>query len=280
MRLVCALALLALGAARGADAQDGPGPLREELVLPHGLTGEPDPLERASIVNVRIDGAVVARGELLVPAADPGAPAPSFERFSAWLAARPVPDADGSGERLLVLRAEQNTPFERCQELVERAPGWTVLFAFGDARAARIDPEVGLLPSADALGVLPLGLEPDEGTDGTPPPDERARPYSLRVRVLAPGARLERARSAEIPWKGEGRYRWNLKTRRVAYELEGRELAGFSELVVHLQTMPKELAGRLVRIETASGVTTAEVLGAVDALRGLGARPALARKHE
>ena len=274
MRLLTALALLAL-------AQDGPGPLREELVLPHGLTGQPDPLERAEVVNVRIDGAVAARGDLLVPALDPSAPAPSLEPFAAWLAARPAPTADGPGERLLVLRAEQNTPFERCRELVERAPGWTVLFAFGDARAARIDPDVGLLPSAEPLGVLPLGLEPDPGPgagpDATPPAPAERSVLSLRVRVLAPGARLERTRAAEVPWKGEGRYRWNLKTRRVAYELDGRELESFSELVVHLQTIPKELAGRRIRIETASGVTTAEVLGAADALRGLGAVPFLAR---
>lgn len=239
--------------------QDESAPAREPVVLQHVLSGVPEP-ELDAVVTVRIDGAVVAGGEVLVPALDDSRE-DSLEDILAWLAS--VAQAAEAGPGQLLVRAEANAPFARCARLLAGAEGWSVSFAVGDAAAPDLDEATGgAAATTAARSVLPLPRLAAEEEAG----------LALRIRVAAEGRRLMRTRLADEPWNGEGRYRWDAKSRRVVFALGPNELAGYAALVQRLQGMRAQLAGRLVSISAGPGVTTGEVLLAVDALRGAGAQ--------
>lgn len=233
--------------------QGSPG--REPVVLPYVLTPVPEP-EVCTVASVRVDGTVVAARDVLVEGT-----ANDLAPWIAWLAERGGELGEGTVPRLL-LRAEANATFGRCAALFAAADGWETSFAAGDARVIDLDPDVGgpaVTTEPRAALPLPRARKADEPR------------FAVRLHVAEEGRKLMRTRGEEEPWDGSGRYRWDQKTRRVVFALGAAELDGYTAFAQRLQGMRGQLADAFVSISAGPGVTTVEVLLAVDALRGAGA---------
>lgn len=232
---------------------------REPVVLQHVTTGEAEP-ELHAVVSIRIDGELVSAGEVLLAAGVEAGKEP-MAGLSKWLEAK-AQEADSDDERpRLLIRAETNAPFSRLELLLRAAEGWESFLAVGDAAKPDIDRDTGGAgPTTEPRKCLPLA----------PRAEDEKLVHAVELRVVEPGNRLMPTRLENKAWEGEGRYRWDMLTRKVTFALGQTELAGYREFVARLQGMRGQLARGGSSLAAGPGVTAGELALAMDALRSAG----------
>lgn len=234
-------------------------PDREPVVLQHVTTGEAEP-ELHAVVSIRIDGELVSRGKVLLAA---GADVSKDAKvgLSTWLEAKAQGVDSDNGRPRLLIRAETNAPFSRLELLLTAAEGWDSFLAVGDAAKPDIDRGTGGAgPTTEPRKCLPL----------SPRAENKKLIHAVELRVVEAGSRLMPTRLENKAWEGEGRYRWDMLTRRVTFAIGKTELTGYRDFVARLQGMRGQLARGGSSLAAGPGVTAGELALAMDALRSAG----------
>lgn len=271
--MIAPVALLALACA----------PVHEEpaeyvpLLLPFASNGAPDWEAREDkprhVVHITLDGKVHAQGEVVF---DPestgddryakldGALRSLTERMPREPLWEGGPEAPAGA---LLIRADLVGDFGSVLKVIElgAAAGLKRFhLAVADVRRPRRNDDGSLAETAEPIRYLPIDLPVGQVK-------AKAEPRTnLAVRVVEPGDKLAASHDKDQPWSGkEGtRFRWNLKTRAVAYQLGQHVTRDRGDLTARLFAQKTVMQGAPVRVQFGPGVTVGEAANLLDILRG------------